>query len=190
MAIFAYTVRCNFAPPEFEASWHEWYNGHKVHELVNKPQFLAGQRFAASGLDQRRKYLALWFVSSPEAFATPEYRADWGFKQWTPHITDWSRDLFAAPPEAQHAAFDVGTGEALYVIAADGLDAEAARAAQARVARLRPGVTWLTSVGLDRHAPLLGLERLAGGARPAPLADPAGLTETIFAPIGARVHHG
>ena len=62
--------------------------------MMTHPLFLSGQRYRASGLDQRVIYLAAWVVESPAAFETPQYRASWGFADWAPHITDWSRNLF------------------------------------------------------------------------------------------------
>jgi hypothetical protein len=100
MTAFVYLVRCNFAAAPLEAEWNAWYSGPKLEEMLRKPHFLSVQRFTAAALDVRRKYLALWVVASPEAFTTPEYRGDWGFRAWTPQIRDWSRDLYRAPLEA------------------------------------------------------------------------------------------
>src|ERR1700733_14505703 len=68
---FVYAVRCNFARPDLEAAWNQWYSGPKLDEMLAKPLFLSVQRFAATSLDQSRRYLALWLVASPDAFTTP-----------------------------------------------------------------------------------------------------------------------
>src|SRR5712692_10411375 len=94
---YVYAVRCNFSRPDLEQAWHAWYSGPKLVEMMTHPLFLSGQRYRASGLDQRVIYLAAWVVESPAAFETPQYRASWGFADWAPHITDWSRDLFRVP---------------------------------------------------------------------------------------------
>jgi hypothetical protein len=183
---FVYAVRCNFARPDLEADWNGWYSGKKLRQLVSKPLFLSGQRFAATALDTRRKYLAMWLVESPDAFATPEYRADWGFADWASHIRDWSRDLYRSELGASDPLFDIGSGEALYFAAFDGMSDDAARAGRARVAAMREGVHWLDAVGLDRSAPVLGLRKVDRAWRPPPLAAGSGLTETLFEPITER----
>ncbi len=190
MAAYVYAVRCNFADANLEAAWNQWYSGPKLEEMLRKPYFLSVQRFAAVALDTRRKYLALWLVASPEAFATPEYRADWGFSQWTPQIRDWSRDLYGSPLAADDPLFEIGREDALYLAASDGLDAAAARDAVAQVGDRRPGALWLEAVGLDRHAPLLGLRKLGSSERPAPLGPETGLVETVFEPITGRFRTG
>ena len=127
MSVFLYAVRCNFAGSAArEADWHEWYNGPKLRQMLDLPLFLAVQRFAATALDARRKYLALWQVASPDAFATAEYRAQWGFAAWTDEITDWSRDLYRGPDEAG-ALLEIGADDALYLAAFDGMSEPLAR---------------------------------------------------------------
>jgi hypothetical protein len=184
VSIFLYAVRCNFTGSAArESQWHAWYDGPKVKQMLSLPLFLAVQRFRAAGLDTRRQFLALWQVASPDAFATPEYKAQWGFAEWTGDVADWSRDLYRAPGDAA-AQLEVGPAESLYVASFDGLsEADAA----ARLARLRsraPGIIWADAIGLDRHAPVLGVRKL-GRETPAPLAEP-GLAETIFAPLAPR----
>ena len=175
---FVYAVRCNFTKPEDEAAWNAWYDGPKLASLLSKPLFLAGQRFTAVGGDLRRKYLALWYVESPAAFDTPEYRADWGFGEWAPFITDWSRDLYRAPEG--DSPFAVATGETLRLISFEGLDAAEAAAEAERIRPLRPGLRWLEAVGLDRQSPVLALGRAGPAAAPLPAESRA--RETLFAP--------
>ena len=94
---FVYVVRCNFNEPAKEQAWNAWYNGPKIAQMLAKPHFRSCQRFALiSG--SGRNYLALWTLQSPDAFKTEQYTKDWGFSEWAPHITDWSRDLFDEAP--------------------------------------------------------------------------------------------
>jgi hypothetical protein len=187
VTLYLYAVRCNFTgSPERERLWHEWYDGPKRRQMLQLPQFLTMQRFRAAHLDARRKYLALWLVRSPGAFETPEYRAQWGFADWTGEIGDWSRDLYRAD-DAIDEMIEIKKNEALYVVSADGMSDCDARAAVAAVRAARPGVAWLESAGLDQHAPMLGLARLGAGAAMKPLADAHGLCETVFTPLGDRV---
>jgi hypothetical protein len=182
---FVYAVRCNFAKPEAEAAWNAWYDGPKLASLLSKPMFLAGQRFRAATLDRRRKYLALWYLASPEAFATPEYKADWGFGDWAPFITDWSRDLYRAPDGDLAATFAVPQDEALHLISFESQSEVEAAAEADRLRPLRPGLQWLEAVGLDRHSPRLALGRIARSAQPAPLPPESRARETIFEPLFA-----
>jgi hypothetical protein len=177
-----YAVRCNFARADLEAAWNDWYSGPKLRQMLEKPLFLSGQRFAAAALDVRRRYLALWIVESPEAFKTKEYTSDWGFFEWQPYIADWSRDLYQAPDGDMTARFAADDATALYLVSFDGATPEAAEALCARIASARPGVTWMHAIGLDKHSPILGLQRLPRGTVPAPLAVP-GVHETMFEPI-------
>jgi hypothetical protein len=181
---YIYAVRCNFSDAAKEEAWNAWYSGPKLAQMLAKPMFLTGQRFRATGLEQRRQYLALWSLASPEAFSTPEYTSDWGFFEWAPYITDWSRDLYEMPAGSDPGQFAAGDGEALYLAAFEGMTEAAADAAMQHAAAARPGVTWLKAVGLDKHSPRLGLRRLTDASwRPAAPVGAAGFSETIFTPI-------
>ena len=153
---FVYVVRCNFNEPAKEADWNAWYSGPKIAQMLRKPHFRSCQRFkrAAGG---GRDYLALWTLGSPEAFQTEQYTADWGFFEWAPHITHWSRDLFDGGDIPQ-AAFAVPTQGGLAVVSFDGSSLEAAAASRATLMKSHPDMLWLPIAGLDRHTPLLGLQ--------------------------------
>ena len=160
--VFVYIVRCNFTDPAKEQAWNAWYSGPKIEQMLAKPYFLTCQRFRlASGTG--RNYLALWTVQSPAAFETVEYTSDWGFSEWAPYITDWSRDLFdgGAAPER---AFAVTPAGSLRAVSFDGMGEADAQAERALIAKSEPDMMWLPVVGLDRHTPLIGLQ---------PLSDPA-----------------
>jgi hypothetical protein len=172
-----YVVRCNFNEPAKEAAWNAWYSGPKIVQMLAKPHFRTCQRFrraAGSGRD----YLALWTLQSPDAFQTKEYTTDWGFFEWQPHITDWSRDLFdaGATPEA---AFAVPTDGALQAVSFDGMSADDARAA---VSQVPPEVMWLPVIGLDRHTPMIGLRPVSGAA---PAIEAKGGQAALYRPISA-----
>ena len=147
---FVYVVRCNFTEPAKEAAWNAWYSGPKIAQMLAQPYFLTCQRFrriAGTGRD----YLALWTLQSPQAFETAQYRSQWGFSEWTPYITDWSRDLFDGGARSE-AAFAVPPDGALHVVSFDGASAD--------VAIAQPGLLWLPVAGLDRHTAMIGLAPL------------------------------
>ena len=179
---FVYIVRCNFTEPAKEAAWNAWYSGPKIAQMLAKPHFLTCQRFKrASGIG--RDYLALWTLQSPDALTTPEYKAQWGFSEWTPLIADWSRDLFdgGRMPAAVFAVAHVG---ALRVISFDGMRADDTVAARTMLDVPR-GMMWFPVVGLDRHTPLIGLRPLSKRmASTAPDSDsPPHVQQAIYRPI-------
>jgi hypothetical protein len=183
-ARFLYAVRCNFAGTRAEEqAWNAWYDGQKLGQMLLLPMFVSVQRLVATGLDRRRKYIALWLVTSPGALTTEAYRAQWGFAEWAPRITDWSRDLYAAPA-AIDSVLDVGGSDALYLASFDGLTLETALS---RLGDQRGDAVWLEAIGLDRHAPVLGVKKVRRRApHPAPSPIP-GLNESLFEPIGHRL---
>jgi hypothetical protein len=182
---YLYAVRCNFRRPDLEPAWNDWYSGEKIAQLLAKPMFRAVQRFrrAAGG---GRGYLALWQVDGPEAFATPEYRADWGFAEWRAHIADWSRDLFDATG-TQEAALAVPMEGALQVISFDGMAADAAEAARGALGQ-GAQTMWFPAAGLDRRTPLIGLRQftdLAPAQSSLAQSMPAGVQAGLYRPISA-----
>jgi len=183
----AYIVRCNFNKPDLERSWNDWYGGPKLKHMLAKPHFLSVQRFCRSH-GQGRDYVAFWVLESEQALETPEYKNDWGFSEWQPYITDWSRDLFA-PLSGDLFQPALGTDEALRLVSFEGLSESEAHAAKAADEVRRPTVRWLRSAGLDRHTPLIGYEVVDEGALCRPLA-PGNATEGFYRPISAHVQAG
>jgi hypothetical protein len=150
-----YIVRCDFTDPSKERGWNDWYSGPKIAQMLRKPHFRSCQRFRRTG-GSGRDYLALWVLSSPDAFKSREYTTDWGFFEWEQHVTNWSRDLFDGG-SAGEQDFSVAPGGALEVAAFDGISVSDAEAARAELARSEPDMMWLPVIGLDRHTPLIGL---------------------------------
>src|SRR5712691_1045101 len=140
---YVYAVRCNFARPDLEAAWHAWYSGPKLAEMMTHPLFHSGQRYRAAGLDQRIVYLAVWVVESPAAFETPQYGASWGFVEWAPHITDWSRNLFRGTEGDVSDLLDVPPQGELYVAAFDGVGEEQVERRLEELRAKRPDVLWM-----------------------------------------------
>ena len=187
---FVYAVRCNFSRPDLEDRWNAWYGGPKLAEMLTQPFFLSGQRYRAAGLDQTIKYLALWVVETPEAFTTSVYKKNWGFAEWAPHITDWSRNLYHAPEGDVSAMLDVPPGAGLYFAAFDGIPPEAVESRRQVLEAKRADIAWMPVVGLDRSVPVVGFRRIAEVKRPPELlprdlAD--GIRETVFRPITDRL---
>lgn len=183
---FVYTVRCNFSRPDLEAKWNAWYNGPKMADMLSKPLFLSGQRFRAVGLDQRVKYLALWLLESPEALATPEYKANWGFFDWTPHLTDWTRNLYRAPEGELSKQLKIAPDEGLYLAAFDGFPPAKVEPRWLGVQAERPDILWMPVTGLDRSCPAIGLRSvpdLNSPPPPLPRQLASGIRETLFMPI-------
>jgi hypothetical protein len=179
---FFYIVRCNFTVPEREAAWNAWYDGPKMQQMLANPGFLGCQRFKrASGTG--RGYLALWTVRSPEALASEQYEAQWGFSEWTPLVTDWSRELFDAR-EAEDDALAVAPDGALRAVTFDGLGVDEALAVRATMAPPAE-MLWLPVIGLDRHTPLIGLAAISDltDTRLPDGAAPAQAQQAVYRPI-------
>ena len=179
---FVYIVRCRFTEPAQEQAWNAWYSGPKIAQMLRKPHFRTCQRFQrASGVG--RNYLALWVLQSPDAFKTEQYTTDWGFFEWAPHITDWSRDLFDGGAAAE-TDFAVSARGALDVVSFDGMTADETNDARSMTAKSHPDMMWLPVIGLDRHTPVIGLrvclDHMAAGAPP---SNRAGIQEAIYRPI-------
>jgi hypothetical protein len=183
-----YAVRCNFSRPDLEEAWHAWYGGPKLAEMMTHPLFLSGQRYRAAGLDQRIAWLAVWVVESPQAFETPAYKASWGFVDWAPYITDWSRNLFRGPQRDVSDLLDVPPEGGLYVAALDEVPPPEVEDRLAQLGRERADILWMPAIGLDRSCPAIGLLRLVPGAgvRRLPDALAGGIRETIYRPITPR----
>ena len=109
-----------------------------------------------------RNYLALWTLQSPDAFKTEQYTTDWGFFEWAPHITDWSRDLFDGG-DTPEQAFAVPAQGGLHIVSFDGASPDEAAAARGAVATSQPDMVWLPVIGLDRHTPIMGVRVLRDG---------------------------
>ena len=182
--MFVYIVRCNFTEPAKEQAWNAWYGGPKIAQMLSLPHFRTCQRFRRER-GAGRDYLALWTVQNPDAMTTPEYRGQWGFSEWTPFITDWSRDLFDGRPAGEHE-FTVKASGGLQVVSFEGMDAEGARAMQAKLAPSRPGMMWLPVVGLDRHTPLIGIKVLPHAGERLPDAPGEGMHETLYRPLSEQ----
>jgi hypothetical protein len=196
--VFVYIVRCNFTEPAKEQAWNAWYSGPKIEQMLAKPYFRTCQRFRlASGTG--RNYLALWTVQSPAAFETVEYTSDWGFSDWAPYITDWSRDLFDGGAASERALSEQALSEQalseqalavaptglLHTVSFDGVDEADAQAARALVAKSEPDMMWLPVVGLDRHTPLIGLRPLSDPSafRASDHGRTAGMQEALYRPL-------
>jgi hypothetical protein len=181
--VVAYIVRCNFTAPAHEAAWNAWYSGPKIPQMLSKPYFRTCQRFrrvAGSGRD----YLALWTLTSPKGMTTPEYTAQWGFREWEQYVTDWSRDLFDGGASSERD-FAVAKDGALDAVSFDGASADVAAASRASIAPSLPDMMWLPMAGLDRHTPVIGLRvlgDLASSALP-PRAGETGIQEALYRPI-------
>jgi hypothetical protein len=178
---FVYVVRCAFTDPTREAGWNAWYSGPKIAQMLRKPHFRTCQRFKRTA-GRGRDYLALWTLQSPDAFRTEQYTADWGFFEWAPYITDWSRDLFDGEDTSEEA-FAVPEHGGLAVVSFDGSTAEKAAAARTTLLKSHPNMMWLPVIGLDRHTPLIGLQveqRLPEGE---PANVPDGVQQALYRPI-------
>jgi hypothetical protein len=179
--VFVYIVRCNFADREKEQAWNAWYSGRKIEQMLAKPYFRSCQRFQLRS-GNGRSYLALWTVQSPEAFRSKEYASDWGFFEWAPYVSDWSRELFDGGPRSERA-FAVPPAGALRTLSFDGMSEDDAQAGRAVVAPSEPETMWLPAAGLDRRAPLIGLQPFAELSEVSKCDQGPPIEQAIYRPI-------
>lgn len=166
-----YAVRCNFGDEARRAAWETWYSGPKQDWMLGAPGIVAGQRFEADAVTDAARYLALYAVESPAAFDTDYYRAGWGWAEWQPSITDWSRNLFDGVGDA----FLTGTGQRLHVVFV------ASATDLGKVAGRHPDLRWAPAVGLDRTYSGFGVGFVDPGA--GLVGAVPGTVEGIFRPI-------
>lgn len=90
-----YTVECNFADPDSEAEWNQFYSLQKLPALISVSGFHTSQRFKALSNDCP-DYLALHSIDNLHVLQSDEYRHKGGgnFARWQKHITDWQRNLY------------------------------------------------------------------------------------------------
>jgi hypothetical protein len=178
---FIYVVRCAFTEPTREAGWNAWYSGPKIAQMLRKPHFRTCQRFKRAA-GRGRDYLALWTLQSPDAFRTEQYTSDWGFFDWGPYITDWSRDLFDGD-DTPEEAFAVPEQGGLVVVSFDGANPDIAAAARTTLAKSHPDMMWLPVIGLDRHTPLIGLQVTQALSGPELTSGFDGVQQALYRPI-------
>ena len=185
---FVYIVRCNFTEPAKEQAWNAWYSGPKIAQMLAKPHFRTCQRFTRTS-GSGRDYLALWTLQSPDAFKTEQYTTDWGFFEWAPYITDWSRDLFDGgdAPEADFAVPAQGALAGRVVRRHEPRTRRDAR--RGAIATSHPDMMWLPVIGLDRHTPTDRASRVARCRRAAaPSADGRARVAGGDLPADQRLH--
>lgn len=91
-----YTVECNYADPESEAEWNDFYSFNKLPALISVAGFQTSQRFKAAGCE-RLVYLAVHTIQGLEVLTGDEYRRKGGgnFARWQQHIIDWRRNIYS-----------------------------------------------------------------------------------------------
>jgi hypothetical protein len=182
-APLAYLVGCRFMAPEREAEWNQWYNGPKLAKMLAKPGFLSCQRFKATDPSKPAPYLAVWRVQSAEAFETPEYTSDWGWADYADLIGEWTRDLCRLEGDDGPDSLACPEDGALRFVRVQCEDLEEARRAREEVAAACPGMTWGTTVGLDRSVPFVGLQVLAADRQDFTDLDDPRVSDALLRPL-------
>jgi hypothetical protein len=185
-APLAYLVGCRFMDPEREAEWNEWYNGPKLAKMLAKPGFLSCQRFQATDPDTPAPYLAVWRVESADVFETPEYTSDWGWADYADLIGEWTRDLCRLEGDDGPGSLACAPDGALRFVRIQCEDVEEARRARDAVAAAYPGMTWGTTVGLDRSVPFVGLEVLEEAEHDLTDLDDPRISQALLRPLIAH----
>ena len=74
-----------------EAEWNRWYDTVHLPDALRCPGVRRGRRYVSSGeisetAAARRIYTTIYELDSPDAVATPEFRAMRGWYQFAPHV--------------------------------------------------------------------------------------------------------
>lgn len=86
-----YALCAEFADPEQEEAWNEWYDTIHVPALLTVPGFRSARRYQERGAAGR--YLAVYEIDSADVFGEPRYAEVTGWGCWAPYITSYSRHL-------------------------------------------------------------------------------------------------
>ena len=80
-----------------ETEWNKWYDSVHLPDALRCPGVRRGRRYMASGeitetaagkteRTMRRIYTTIYELDSPDAIATPEFRAMRGWYEFAPHV--------------------------------------------------------------------------------------------------------
>lgn len=87
--------------PQVEKDFNRWYDEVHVPQILSCPGWLSAHRRIC--LEGGPKYAAVYEVSGPEAYETPEFRAIKGFGPFERHVLGFRR-LRLAPIAGEHAS--------------------------------------------------------------------------------------
>jgi hypothetical protein len=74
---------------EVEDAFNEWYDNVHLPALLGCPGWLSARRY--TGFDGGPKYAAVYEISGPEAYDTPEFHRVKGFAEFAPHVHNFTR---------------------------------------------------------------------------------------------------
>lgn len=83
--------------PGIESEWNRWYDTVHLPDALSCPGVRRGRRYVSFGeisetlagkaeRTSRRIYTTIYELDSPDAIATPEFRAMRGWHQFAPHV--------------------------------------------------------------------------------------------------------
>jgi hypothetical protein len=75
--------------PEVEKAFNDWYDNVHIPDILACPGWLSARR--AICLEGGPKYVAVYEVSGPEAYETPEFHAIKGFGPFEGHVSNFRR---------------------------------------------------------------------------------------------------
>src|SRR4030095_12921391 len=109
-----------------EGEWNRWYDTVHLPDALRCPGVRRGRRYVSSGeisetaagkteRTARRIYTTIYELDSPDAVATPEFRAMRGWYQFAPHVRSRTQVIVPVPGRAVSwrcqlilAAYDAG----------------------------------------------------------------------------------
>ena len=91
MAHCLHIVRVDIDPAH-EAAFNHWYEEVHIPALLACPGWFSARRYVA--FDGGPKYVAVYEISGPDAYDTPEFHAVKGFDHFAAHVRNFTRLQF------------------------------------------------------------------------------------------------
>ncbi len=77
---------------QVESAFNRWYEEVHIPALLGCPGWLSARRYVA--FDGGPKYAAVYEITGPEAYDTPEFRRVKGFGEFASHVHNFTRLQF------------------------------------------------------------------------------------------------
>lgn len=90
-AEYLYVVHVQFRGVHLDA-WNDWYSKTHVPEVLTVPGFISADRYGH--LEQPDRFVSIYKIASPAAFAHPRYEEVRGWAHWADDIGDFQRGLY------------------------------------------------------------------------------------------------
>jgi hypothetical protein len=88
---YIYLVVTEFASPDHEAEWCDWYDTVHIPDMLSVPGVRHATRYREIGGDSL--YVAIYDIDGPHVFDSDRYREVTGWGRWHPFVREWTRTI-------------------------------------------------------------------------------------------------